>query len=871
MIKLTPMLEQYLSVKQMHKDAILLFRMGDFYEMFFEDAETASKALRITLTSRNRSEENPIPMCGVPHHAVAGYINSLIEQGFKVAVCDQVEDPRMAKGIVKREVTRVITPGTVIEPENLDAGSNNFLVSVAFEGDQYGLAAVDVSTGLFQAVSLEEERDLFSEISRIGPREIIYPKGFENRVNGEELEILTRSVYSSALDNERYLFASCYRTLTGHFEVDTLHGFGCEDQKEIVCAAGALLDYVKENQKAALAHVTGLTVYHLSEAMIIDEATRKNLELVESFVRKGIKGSLLDTLDFTETAMGARTLRHWICYPLVKTEQIGHRLQAVKELKEETVLREQLREEYGRISDLERLNGKVVLGQANARDLNALRDSLLRVPRLKELLAGVQSPLLCELNAGLDELADVCVLVGRALVDDPPVSLKEGGFIREGFNAELDRYISTSRDGKSWIAGLEAAERKRTSVNSLKVGFNKVFGYYIEVTRANLHLVPPDYVRKQTLANGERFITEDLKNYETLVLEAQEKRDSLEYELFVALREEVASHHKRMKGTAGAVGELDVLTALAHVADKFDYVRPEVNEGAELHILEGRHPVVERTLAANSFVPNDVHLDDEKEQVIIITGPNMSGKSTILRQVALIAVMAQMGSFVPAREARLCVFDRIFTRVGAMDDITRGHSTFMVEMIETSNIVHQATPRSLVILDEIGRGTSTFDGISIAWAVAEYLHDRRNRGVKTLFATHYHELTKLAQLKDRIVNYNVAVKEWNNRIIFLRRLLRGGASSSYGIEVARLAGLPKPIIKRAKEILQSLEKGKFEEVGVRETPAPAWDHRQMSLFGRDDGEIRKRLDQVDVNTITPLEALHILHDLKTLAGGGTIE
>jgi len=865
MLKVTPMLEQYLSVKEQHKDAIVLFRMGDFYEMFFEDAETASRVLRITLTSRNKNDDHPIPMCGVPHHAVDGYVSTLIENGYKVAICDQMEDPRQAKGIVKREVTRVITPGTVIDPENLDAKTHNYLACVAVEGARIGLASLDLSTGHFQAVSLNNVRDLINEIYRIGPRELVLPQDMRGEQE-QTLENLTQTVYTTWLDNDCFRRAACYRTLTEQFDVDSLHGYGCEESGEIIRSAGALIAYVKENQKGAVEHIGGVTVYQLSDAMIIDDATKRNLELVESFNRKSVKGSLLGAIDCTRTAMGARALRHWICYPLVNAADIQKRLQAVEELKDEGDLRESLREDLKRVSDLERLNGKLALGQANGRDLMALKESLRQVPLLKSKLASVQTVRLAELADLLDPLDDVCALIENALVDDPPVSLKEGGLIREGFDENLDRLIHASRDGKSWIASMEAREKKRTGINSLKVGFNKVFGYYIEVTKANLSSVPEDYIRKQTLANGERYITEELKEYETLVLEAQDKRVELEYEIFVALRNQAARETRRIKQTAGIVGELDILASFAYAAQKYDYTRPEVNDGFLIRINEGRHPVVEQTLPPNSFVPNDLYLDNTNEQVLVITGPNMSGKSTILRQVALIVLMAQMGSFVPATAAEIGIVDRIFTRVGAMDDIARGHSTFMVEMIETSNIVHQATNRSLVILDEIGRGTSTFDGISIAWAVAEFLHDRRNRGVKTLFATHYHELTKLAQVKDRVVNYNVAVKEYNNRIIFLRRMLRGGASHSYGIEVARLAGLPRSIIKRAQDILISLEKGEFKEVGERNPLAvQARESQQLGLFSAADGIVTRRLQEVDLDATTPIEALQILSELKALA------
>jgi DNA mismatch repair protein MutS len=865
MSKLTPMLKQYLEIKEKYQDAILFFRMGDFYEMFFEDAEVASKTLRITLTSRNKHDEQPIPMCGVPHHSAASYIATLIDQGFKVALCDQMEDPSEAQGIVKREVTRVITPGTVIDLENLDAKSNNYLASIGSDQDRLGLAYVDITTGEFQAVSFSDENDLYSEVLRIAPREMVLPQGIKVVFDQQRLKNLTQLMYTNWVEDDSFALDRGYRALTDQFSVDTLHGYGCEDKPEIVRAAGALLEYVKTNQIGFASHITDLAVYQLSDTMIVDEITKRNLELVESHIRKGLKGSLLGLLDHTETAMGGRMLRHWLCYPLIQIREIQLRSQAVEELKENPSLRAQLREDLKRISDLERLNGKVVLGHANARDLVALKESLRHLPRVKQILEKVQSVKVHDLVSALDPLDDVGGLIDRAVVDEPPISLRDGGIIRQGYHEELDKYIVAARDGKSWIAGLEAKERERTRINSLKVGFNRVFGYYIEITKANLSLVPPDYIRKQTLVNGERYITEELKKYETLVLEAQEKRFDLEYELFLSVRTAVAQHHRRIKEAAVIIAELDVLTSLAHVAHKNNYVRPEVYDGPEIHITEGRHPVVEQNLTANTFVPNDLHLDNEKEQILIITGPNMSGKSTILRQAALIVLMAQMGSFVPAAGARIGVVDRIFTRVGAMDDIFKGQSTFMVEMIETSHIVHQSTPSSLVILDEIGRGTSTFDGLSIAWAVAEYLHDHRGRGVKTLFATHYHELTQLAEIKPRVINYNVAVKEWNDRVIFLRRLRKGGSSHSYGIQVARLAGLPKTIIDRSREILNSLERGKFEEVGKRtggeSTPAT---QVQLSLFHPGDDAIRKRLNEVDVNTITPLEALTILNELKTL-------
>jgi DNA mismatch repair protein MutS len=858
----TPMLRQYLGIKSMHPDAILFYRMGDFYEMFFEDAKTASRLLGITLTSRGTHEGRKVPMCGVPHHSAKSYIARLVESGCKVAVCEQTEDPKSAKGIVRRDVVRVVTPGSVVEEGEMDGRSNVFMAALSGEDGRYGLAHIDLSTGEFRVTELEDFGGLLDELRRIGPAELLMRQGSRflshRGLSGYRVETLDEEIF------ERERAESLLKDQMG---VRSLAGFGCEDLAQGISAAGAIIHYLRDTQKGHLDHIREITTYRIGDYMFLDESTVVNLELFRTLRRQSLKGSLQDILDRTLTPMGARMLRKWMGYPLLDIRQIRGRLGAVAVLREDAALREAIRELLQGIYDLERLNGRISLGRANARDLAALRNSIGSLPEVKRRLSDSQSELLSEIGTDLDTLQDIGELIERAVREDPPVSLKEGGLIREGYDAELDRLISITRDGKGWIAELAAKEQQRTGISNLKIGYNRVFGYYIELTRANLHLAPPDYIRKQTLVNGERFITEELKKYEDMVLGAEEKKVALEAELFERLRAAVALENRRIKETGRRIAEIDALASLAEAADRNGYVRPEVDEEGMIHIVDGRHPVIERTVKDEPFVPNDILLDDREQQLLIITGPNMAGKSTVLRQTALTVLMAQMGSFVPAARAVIGVVDRIFTRIGASDDLAKGQSTFMVEMNETANILRHATPRSLVILDEIGRGTSTYDGLSIAWAVAEALHDREGRGVKTLFATHYHELTELTASRQRAKNYNIAVKEWNDRIIFLRKLVPGGTSRSYGIQVARIAGLPRDVLERAGEILESLEGGEAgERARSRATDTrrgrSRGDPLQLGLFAVEDRNLRNRLLDLDIQAMTPLEALVELNRMK---------
>jgi len=865
------MMQQYLQIKQEHPDAILFYRMGDFYEMFFEDAKIASTILDIALTSRDKDKEGGVPMCGVPYHAASSYIARLIERGYKVAICEQVEDPREAKGLVRREVVRVVTPGLVLDPESLVSDENNFVLAVFADTVGYGVSYLDVSTGEFRVTEVQDERSFLTEVERIGPREILFPQALLEEQPGliQKLSALSRAVQNPRPLDEFHP-DRCQRMLCEHFGVSSLEGFGCKGMSVGIQAAGAVLRYAKETQGEELPHIRTLRPYHLHEHMALDDWTRRNLELFENLQDRSRKGTLIACLDRTLTPMGGRLIRKWLSYPLLDPQAIKGRLDAVEELVQGERIREGIRGYLSEIQDLERLASRVILGTANARDLVGLKNSLKGLPGIRKILEETSSPLLVEILEELDPLEDVVGWIHQALVDDPPAGLKEGGLIREGFDPRLDEWIRISREGKTYISRLEAAERKRTGIPTLKVGYNKVFGYYIEVTKTHTHAVPADYVRKQTLVNAERYINEELKAYEMKVSNAEERRTALEYELFLDLRRRVASEGERIQRTATALARLDVLASLALVAVDHRYVRPQVDDGNVIQIQDGRHPVVERMDLRERFVPNDLTLDPRETQMIILTGPNMAGKSTYLRQVALIVLMAQMGSFVPASEARIGVVDRIFTRVGAMDNLARGQSTFMVEMNETAQILHNATPRSLIILDEIGRGTSTFDGLSIAWAVAEFILDHPRIGAKTLFATHYHELTELAHTRPRVRNYHIAVREWNDQVIFLRKVVEGATSRSYGIQVARLAGLPEEVVQRAQEILFNLERGEFDEVGEprlarsrrrrRESPS---NPRQLSLFGDGGGGwLMEDLRALDLDTLTPLEALNLLHRWK---------
>jgi DNA mismatch repair protein MutS len=862
------MLQQYLAIKGDYPDAILFYRMGDFYEMFFEDAELASGILEITLTSRNKNDPDAIPMCGVPHRAAAGYIARLIERGHKVAVCDQVEDPATAKGIVRREVVRVITPGMIIDEEFLDARANNFILAMYQAAKTTGLAYLDLSTGVFRVTESPDPAAVLDEARRVAPREILLAERVRRDSRDDWLRRLTAQFPEAAfsyIEDKAFDRRRCYERLTEQLNTLTLEGFGCEAFTAGVSAAGALVFYVGETQKQKTAHLRQLETYGLDHCLVIDEVSRQNLELIHN-VRTGTRrGTLLSVLDHTRTAMGARLLADWLRRPLRDSREIELRLAAVAEAKEREGLRRDLRERLKEVHDMERLGSKTVMGHAHARDLVALKSSLLALPTLWSELAGFSAELYRPAET-IGDLKGLAELIERAIREDAPLTLNEGGLIRTGFNAELDELVRISSDAKGYLAQLEVVEKERTGVAALKVSFNKVFGYYIEVPKSRAAAVPPHYVRKQTLVNAERFITDELKHFEMKVMGAEERRAVLEYRLFQEVREEVVRHHPKIHSVARFLARLDCLLGLAEAAAQNGYCRPQIREDGVLAIEDGRHPVVEKMIAGERFVPNTIEMDDSTQQVLIITGPNMAGKSTVMRQVALSVIMAQMGGFVPARKAEIPLIDRIFTRVGALDNLSQGQSTFMVEMQETANILHHATERSLVVLDEIGRGTSTFDGLSIAWAVAEHLHDLRQKGVKTLFATHYHELTELADRKPRVANFNIAVREWNDEIIFLRKLVPGGTHRSYGIQVARLAGIPAEVIAHAKQILWRIENG---EHSFARSEASAGSRRsaplQLDLFRPATSEVIERLREVDIARMSPLEALNLLSRLQDLA------
>ena len=849
-IKITPMMQQYLQIKQRYHDAILFFRLGDFYEMFFEDAETAAKILDIALTSRNKSDDGSVPLCGVPYHSAEPYIQKLLRAGHKVAVCEQMEDPKTAKGVVERDVVRVITPGTVTAEEALDAWGNNFLAAVSSGRKGFGLAMTDITTGAFRCAKLADGQSLIDEISRIKPSELLIATGAQRL--RERLEKELNGIFISAVAEESFTKEAVERVMPGVV-------YDERDWDEALRAAGAVVAYLEANVAGALKVLCELELYEPSSYLVLDETTRVNLELAAGYDGQR-KGSLLAVLDRTRTPMGARRLLQWLLYPLLDERAIRARLDGVQELVENFSLREELKSGLGQVQDLERLAGRVAAGSALPRDLSAIKDTLHAVDKLRAILANVNAEALVSLQEKLAGLPEVVDIIHRAIIDDPPAALKNGGFIRAGFDSELDEVRGVRAHAKDWVANFEAAERRRTGIASLKVRYNRVFGYYIEVTKANLKAVPDDYIRKQTLVNGERYITPELKEYEARVLNSQELIEKLEGQILARVREQVAAHYGALNETSGALAVLDAARSLAEVAESQHFTRPRVDKGSALVIRDGRHPVVEVMMGRGAFVPNDAILDPASNQILLLTGPNMAGKSTYMRQVALIVILAQMGSFVPASEARIGVVDRIFTRIGAADSLARGESTFMVEMKETAAILRYATSRSLILLDEVGRGTSTYDGVSIAWAVAEYLHDLPDHP-KTLFATHYHELTELAQSRERIKNYNFAVKEWQGDIIFLRNIVRGAASRSYGIHVARLAGLPEAVIARSKEILSTLENNQ----GEREKPSAlvaannAAEPVQMALFVSAEHKLREDLKRLDVAQMTPIEALNLLH------------
>jgi len=864
----TPMIQQYLAIKQGYPDAILFYRMGDFYEMFFEDAHRAAKVLEIALTSRNKNDADAVPMCGVPYRAAQSYIARLIDNGFKVAICDQMEDPGTAKGLVKREVVRVVTPGMIVENELLAPDSNNFLLSLTFAAQCFGIACADISTGQFRVTETADFGRILDEVQRIAPREILLPLQEESadwtsRVQAALTGVVVNWRETALFDSQRG-----YRRLIDQFQTRSLEGFGCEALKAGVGAAGALLHYVQETQKQAVSYLKSIETYSLEEHLVVDHQSRLNLELEKNLRGGSRQGTLIAILDKTITSMGGRRMKLWLRYPLLSPERIGRRLDAVEEAVVQSDIRRRIRQRLSSVGDLERLHSRIVLGHANGRDLLNLARSLAALPDIREALVDLRSELFCPDFAG-DDLDALATMIESAIRDDAPPTINEGGMIRKGFNAELDELIQLSLDAKGRLARLEVEEKAASGINTLKVRYNKVFGYYIEVPKSQAQAVPPHYVRKQTLVNAERYITDELKQFEIRVMGAEEKRCALELSIFQSLREQVRESSAALMAAAAFVARLDCLLALAEAADLNDYCRPAINTVGVIRVEEGRHPVVEKSIGGERFVPNTIVLDNQEQQIMLITGPNMAGKSTVLRQTALSVILAQMGSFVPARSADIAVVDRIFTRVGALDNLSAGQSTFMVEMEETANILNHATGDSLVIMDEIGRGTSTYDGLSIAWAVVDYLHDLKGVGVKTLFATHYHELTELAQTKSRVRNFTIAVKEWNDQIIFLRQLVPGGTNRSYGIQVARLAGLPEAVIQKAKTILERVEAHAPAGSAASGRRSGAASDRvkpvQLDLFESSEDSIRRRLRGVDLNGTTPLEALNLLQELQAEA------
>jgi DNA mismatch repair protein MutS len=863
---LTPAMKQYVEIKKKYPDCILFYRMGDFYEMFFEDAATAAPILEITLTSRNKSKEDAVPLCGFPYHAAAGYITKLVEKGFKVAICEQVEDPKSAKGIVKREVVRVITPGLITDEENLKASENNYLAAVHAGRDRLGLAFLDISTGEFQVGEFSSRDELAAAVCGLEIKELLIQKTFPDPMLIKILEANLPAGRVNPLDDALYEAARAEEILRRELDASVLDAAKLENHPAAQKAASVVLDYVRSTQRVKALHISEIQCYSPRHYLLLDDTARRNLEIFATISEGTRAGSLFHLLNDTLTPMGARRLRWWLGYPLIDPEKIRARLAAVAEIKDHHDARSRLRKTLARIYDLERLAGRVALKMASPRDLTALKISLDMLPQLRATLEEFTAPSLTTIRNDLVDMSAMTDLLGRAIVNDPPTRIQDGGIIAEGFDEELDRLRSISRDGKKWIAAMEARERQATGINSLKIGFNNVFGYYIEVTKANAASVPASYVRKQTLVNAERYINQELKEFEQTVLSAEEKIRDRENQLFNTLRETLLAYIADIQRNAFLVAELDAFCALAEVAEKNAYTCPEIDEEDVIAIRDGRHPVVETALKKEGFVPNDCLLDLQDNRLLVITGPNMAGKSTYIRQVALIVLMAQMGGFVPAAHARIGVVDKIFTRIGASDSLVKGQSTFMVEMMETAKILSEATSRSLVILDEVGRGTSTFDGLSIAWAVAEYLHDFRGKGVRSLFATHYHQLTDLAAAKEGVKNYNIAVKEWGEKIIFLRKIVEGGASRSYGIEVARIAGVPQSVIGRAKEILRNLEKGEFDEIGMpriaRGKSASPKGNRQLSLFVDTDDAVLQELRALDLSSMTPLEALNKLNELK---------
>ena len=875
MAALTPMMQQYMAIKEQYKDCILFYRLGDFYEMFYDDALTASRELEITLTGKNCGQEERAPMCGVPYHAVDVYLNKLVAKGYKVAICEQAEDPKQAKGIVKREVIRIVTPGTNLSQQALDEGRNNYLMCLVYDNNQFGLAITDISTGDFYTTEVATLKELYDEIHRFSPSEIICNDSFY--MSGASLDDFKDRLHVSVSTLDAWYMdeAVSVQKIKEHFKVASLDGLGLTDFPSGTLAVGALLLYLYETQKNTLDNLTKITPYRSGGYMIIDSATNRNLELIETLREKQKKGSLLWVLDKTKTAMGARLMRNWIEQPLIEKKKITARQDAVEELYNDMITREEIREYLNAVYDLERLVTRISYRTANPRDLIAFKTSLGMIPPVKQLLSQAKSAELKEIDERMDCLEDIYDLIEKSIQDEPPIMIREGGMIKEGYNEDVDKFRLSRTEGKTWLAELEAREKEKTGIKNLRVRYNKVFGYYLEVTNSYKELVPEDWTRKQTLANAERYITPELKELEDMILGAEDKLAALEYDLYCEVRDSIGEQVVRIQETAKAIAHLDVLASLACVAQSNDYVRPSINTKGVIDIQGGRHPVVEKMNNNQMFIDNDTYLDNKNHRISIITGPNMAGKSTYMRQSALIVLMAQIGSFVPAKSANIGIVDRIFTRVGASDDLASGQSTFMVEMTEVANILRNATSRSLLILDEIGRGTSTFDGLSIAWAVVEHISNPKLLGAKTLFATHYHELTELEGKLDSVNNYCIAVREQGDDIIFLRKIIRGGADKSYGIQVARLAGVPDSVIDRAKEIASWLEEtdvtdkaknlqvrtsAKKKEVVREAVPA----EKQMSLFDiyPADHPVLKELAGLDVSNMTPIQALNTLYELQ---------
>ena len=867
MAEFSPMMQRYLETKEQYKDCILFYRLGDFYEMFFDDAIIAARELEITLTGKDCGQEERAPMAGVPHHAAEMYISRLIAKGYKVAICEQLEDPKTAKGIVKRGVIKVVTPGTIIDSNMLEERKNNYIMSIYKTGIYFGISVCDISTGEFYSAEIKDQQNfplLLDELARYNPSELVINSMMADCQ--EEISKIKERFDCYITRFQDKFFDSKIDTLNLRFNIVDTSNKTIENLKDKTLAVppiNALLAYIEQTQMTTLDHLNKITIYQISKYMSLDINARRNLEITEKMRDKSKKGTLLWVLDKTSTSMGGRMLRRWLNDPLIDTLEINNRLNAVKILKNDMILRGDITENLKKVYDIERLAGKMAYGNANARDMITLKNSLEKLPDLKQVLSNIkESIMLEEIYQNIDELKDIHDLIEKAIVDDPPMTIKDGGIIKIGYDEEIDKLKTATTEGKNWIVNLEAEEREKTGIKNLKVGFNKVFGYFIEVTKSYLSQVPDRYVRKQTLTNAERYITEDLKSLENQILGAEEKVVNLEYNAFIEIREEIAKNIKRLQSTAMAVSELDVLTSFAQVAEDLNYCMPQVDNSGIIDIKAGRHPVIEKMLGAGSFVDNDTYLDKDENRLSIITGPNMAGKSTYMRQVALITLMAQVGSFVPASEAHIGVVDKIFTRVGASDDLSMGQSTFMVEMMEVATILKEATSNSLVILDEIGRGTSTYDGLSIAWAVAEYIADKEKCGAKTLFATHYHELTELENQSDGIKNYSIAVKEKGEDIIFLRKIVRGGTDESYGIHVARLAGVPKVVTQKANEFLRNIEKKNVLTGKKAEKEDKKKVEGQFDMYNYKLAEIAHELDKVNLNELTPIDALNTLVKIK---------